>query len=112
MREGISVLTLTTTAAAAVLTNRFVLGGAPALAAGHAAGVAQSDAPAGGVFACMAMGLAVVEAGAAIPADGLIEVGAAGVAMPLTAGVAVARLAPGEVAATVGRRVAVVLIPN
>lgn len=113
MKNAISLLALTMTASGAITANRFVTpAGAVAGAGVNAQGVADSDAAIGAKFSTNVLGTAVVETGAAIAAGALIETDATGRAITKAAGVAVARLAPGEVATAAGQFVEVVLIPN
>ena len=110
---SIPVLTLSVKATAALTANRFVTGGgAVATAAGRALGVARTDAAIGEYAPVDVIGMAVVAAGAAIAAEALIEVGAAGKAVTKSAGIVVGRLAPGAVAAADGDLIEVILIPN
>lgn len=113
MRQGISLLALTMTASAAIISNRFVTpAGAVAGAGVNAQGVAQSAAASGEKFTATVLGTEIVEAGAAIAAGALIECDATGRAITKAAGATLARLAPGEVATAAGQFVEVVLIPN
>ncbi len=113
MKNAINLMVLTMTATAAITPNRFVTpAGALAGAGVNAQGVAQSNAAVGEKFAATVIGTEIVETGAAIAAGALIETDATGRAITKAAGVAVARLAPGEVAAAAGQFVEVVLIPN
>lgn len=110
---SIPVLTLSVKATAALTAARFVTGGgAVATAAGRAIGVTRTDAAIGEFAPVDVIGMAVVAAGAAIAAEALIEVGAAGKAVTKSAGVVVGRLAPGAVAAADGDLIEVILIPN
>ena len=111
--NNIAILTLTIAAAAALTARRFVSPtGAVATAAGNALGVARSDAAIGQDAPVDVMGTAVVEAGGAIAAGALVEVGATGKAVTKSAGVTVGRLAPGSVSTANGQFVEVILIPN
>lgn len=109
--QSIAVLTLTFTATAQVTAERFVgFDGAPATAAGPAAGVSRVAAEAGDDFPADVVGTAVVEAGGAIAVGGEIEVGTASKAVALAAGVAVARAV--QEATADGDRIEVLLIGN
>lgn len=109
--QSIAVLTLTLAATAQVTAERFVgFDGAPATAAGPAAGVSRTDALAGDDFPVDVIGTAVVEAGGAIDEGGEIEVGADGKAAAQSAGVTVARAL--QEATADGDRIEVLLIGN
>lgn len=113
MRNGISLLAVAITATGAITANRFATAaGAVTGAAGNAQGVAQSSAAIGEKFAATVLGTEVVETGAAIAAGALVESDATGRAITKAAGVALARLAPGEVATAAGQFVEVILFPN
>lgn len=111
MSQAAPVLTLTVIAGGALIAERFVTGaGAYPTAAGNALGVARAQADAAGEAVPVdVLGTAIVEAGGTIAADTLIEVGANGVAVPLDAGVPVARAITGGAS---GDRIEVLLIPN
>lgn len=113
MRNGISLLALPVLATAAITANRFITpAGAPTGAAGNAQGIAQTDAAIGAKVTTTVLGTEVVETGAAIAAGALIESDATGRAVTKSAGITLARLAPGEVATSAGQFVEVILIPN
>jgi hypothetical protein len=99
-------------AGAAVVANRFIgANGQHAAAAGNAIGVSRFDGAAGDLVTRDVIGTSIVEAGAAIAANGLVEVGADGKAVPRDEGVAVGRVQ--DVAAlAAGDFVEVLLIPN
>jgi hypothetical protein len=113
MQNGsIPVLAGSFVAAAAVVANRFIgANGQHAAAAGNAIGVSRFDGDAGDLITRDVLGTAIVEAGAAIAAFGLVEVGANGVAVPHAAGVPVGRVQD-TAALAVGDFVEVLLIPN
>jgi len=113
LQNGISLLTLTVLATGALTANRFVgHGGATAAAAGNALGVSRTAAAIGERAPVDVIGTTVVETGGALAAGALIEVDASGRAVTKSAGVAVARLAPGETASAAGQFVEVILLPN
>lgn len=112
-KQSLSLLTLTVTATAVITANRFISpAGALAGAAGNAYGVAETSAAIGEKLPVTSHGSAVVEAGAAIAAGALVEADATGRAITKAAGVALGRLAPGEVATAAGQFVEVILINN
>lgn len=112
-RQNTSILALTVMAIGVVAAHRFVgHDGNVAAAAGNALGVACSDAVANDAMPVDVIGTTVVEAGAAIAAGAAVQVDATGRAVTKTAGVTVARLAPGESAAAAGEFVEVLLIAN
>jgi len=113
MRNGISLLALTLVATGVITTNRFVTpAGAVAGAGVNAQGVAQSGAAIGEKFTATVLGTEVVETGAAIAANALIECDATGRAITKAAGVTLGRLAPGEVATAAGQFVEIILFAN
>lgn len=113
MRQAISLLALSVTAAGAIAACRFVApGGAQAGDGVNTLGVARSAAASDEVFPVDVLGTAIVESGGALTADGLLQSDAAGRAVDKTTGVAVARLAPGESATAAGQFVEVILITN
>jgi len=113
MRNGISLLALSVLATGAITANRFITpAGAVAGAGVNTQGVAQTAGVIGDKVTTTVLGTEVVETGAAIAAGALIETDASGRAITKAAGVAVARLAPGEVATAAGQFVEVILIAN
>lgn len=112
-RQSLSIFALTVIATAALTAERMVTGaGAVATAAGRALGATRSDAAIGEPTTVDVLGTSLVTAGAAIAADALVEVGAAGKVVTKAAGVTVGRLAPGSVALADGDVVEVILIVN
>ncbi|HEX9391484.1 MAG TPA: capsid cement protein [Usitatibacteraceae bacterium] len=112
-KTSISILALTLVASGAITNGRFVgPAGAQAAAAGNALGVAKTDAAIGDLVAVTVMGTEITEAGAAIAANALVEIDAAGRAVTKAAGVTVGRLAPGSAAGAAGDYVEVILFPN
>lgn len=113
MRQGISLLALTVVASGAIASNRFTTpAGAQAGDGVNTSGVSQTAAALGEKLTVDIVGTAIVEAGAAIAAGASVQSDLNGKAITKAAGVAVARLAPGEVATAAGQFVEVVLIPN
>jgi hypothetical protein len=113
MRNGISLLALAQVATGVITSRRFVTPAAAVAGAGvNAQGVAQSDAAIGDSFTTTVLGTEIVEAGAAIAANALIECDATGRAITKADGVTLGRLAPGDVATAAGQFVEVILFPN
>ncbi|WP_368565499.1 DUF2190 domain-containing protein [Pseudoxanthomonas sp. UTMC 1351] len=112
MTQKISLLTLSIAAAAALPAERFLGPNAQlAAAASHAIGVTVSQVTiAGELIPYDVLGTTVVTAGAPIAAEALLEVGADGKAVPLAAGIAVARAK--QAATADGDRIEVLLLPN
>lgn len=109
--QGISVLTLSIVATAALTAETFVTAtGATATAAGNALGVARSAGAIGAEVPVDFLGTTVVTAGAAIAQGARVEVGAGGKAVTLAAGKAVGIAL--QAAAADGDRIEVALIPN
>jgi hypothetical protein len=113
LQNNIPLLSLPIVATGAITACRFV-GPALALAAaaGNALGVSRSDAAIGERTTIDVLGTAVVETGGAIAAGALVEADATGRAVTKAAGVALARLVPGESATAAGQFVEVILLPN
>lgn len=112
-RQCTPLLTLTLGLTGTVVAERFVTGaGAQTGAAGNAIGVARTAGVSGNNIPVDVIGTAVVETGAAIAANALIEADASGRAVTKSAGVTLGRLAPGEVATAAGQFVEVLLIQN
>jgi len=115
MNPSIALLTLTVAAAAALSQRRFVTTGGAVPSAGAACvGVTRTSAAAAGDLVPVdVMGTTIVETGAAIAAGAAIECDSSGRAITRASGVTLARMAPGQAAATgAGQFVEVVLIPN
>ena len=109
--QNISVLTLGVVAAVALSRGRFVTGaGAYPTAGGRACRVTQWDGAIGDRVPTDVLGTAVVEAGAAIATDTLVEVLADGRVVTQTTGVAVGRTL--EPAIGAGAFIEILLIPN
>lgn len=112
---NISLLTLTVTAAAALSACRFITGAGAVPAAGaNCAGVTRTSAGAAGDLVPVdVLGTTMVETAGAIAANGLVETDATGRALAKNTGATLARMAPGQAAATAaGQFVEVLLIPN
>lgn len=114
MRNSTVLLALSALATAAITANRFVsVGGATVAGDGvSCGGVARAAAAIGERHTFDVIGTAVVETGAAIAANALIQSDATGRAITKAAGTTVARLAPGEVATAAGQFVEVILLVN
>lgn len=113
MSQSISLLALTVSAAAALTAHRFVgHDGDLAGAGANALGVTRTDAALDEQVAVDVIGTAQVESGGALAAGALVESDASGRAITKSAGVTVARLAPGASAAGAGELVEVILIAN
>lgn len=113
-RQFTSLLALSVIASGAVSECRFVTpASAQAAAAGvNTLGVARFAAVDTDPLTIDTLGTAVVETGAALTANGPIQVDASGRAIDKAAGVTVARLLPGQTATAAGQFVEVLLIPN
>lgn len=113
-RTYIDVLTTNVLLTAAVVAHRFVTGaGAYPAAAAAAVGVSRADGAIGEINPVQVLGEIYVETGGAIAVNAAIETDASGRAITLAAGVKLARMAPGQVAATAaGQFVRVIQIPN
>lgn len=113
-RQFTSCLALTVTASGAVTEYRFVTpAGAQVAGAGVATlGVARFTAADTDQLTVDVIGTAIVESGAALTANGSLQVDASGRVIDKAAGIAVARLLPGQVAGAAGVFVEVLLIPN
>ncbi len=106
-----SLLTLSMVAAGAIIAERFVSTAlVQAGAAANTYGVARTSAATNEVFPVDVIGTAVVEAGAAIAANALIETDAQGRAITRTAGPIVGRAL--QAASAAGSKIEVLLIPN
>lgn len=110
-----ALLTLTVTAASALVANRFVTGGgAVPAAAANCIGVTRTSAAASGDLVPVdALGTTTVEFGAAVAVNAAIECDNLGRAITLASGAKLARMAPGQAAiSAAGQFGEVVLIPN
>lgn len=107
------ILTHSVTLTGTVTERRFVTGaGAQTGAAGNAIGVAQYGGASGETIPVTGIGTEVVEAGAAIAANALVESDSSGRAVTRSAGATLGRLAPGQSAAGAGDFVEVILHQN
>lgn len=112
-RQYFPLLTLTLGLTGTVVAERFVTGaGAQTGAAGNALGVARTAGVSGESIPVDVIGTAVVETGAAISANALVEADASGRAVTKSAGVTLGRLAPGQSATAAGQFVEIILIQN
>ena len=112
-RQALPSVTLSLTATGAIAEYRFVnTAVAQAGAASNTFGVARMAAAIGECIPVDAVGTAVVETGAALAAGTLVATDALGRAVAWSAGAAVARVLPGQVATAAGQFVEVLLIPN
>lgn len=112
-RQYFPLLTLTLGLTGTVVAERFVTGaGAQTGAAGNALGVARTAGVSGENIPVDVIGTAVVETGAAISANALVEADASGRAVTKSAGVTLGRLAPGQSATAAGQFVEIILIQN
>lgn len=108
MRQSVSLLTLSVVASAAITESRFVTAaGALCAANGSAAGVSQSAAAIGAMFPVVVLGTAIVESGAAIAKDALLESDATGRAVTAVNGPVLARAL--EAASGAGEMIEVLL---
>ena len=107
-----ALLTLSVVAASALIGDRFIThaGGVPA--AGDAClGVVINKADAAGELVPVeVIGTSVVDSGAAIAANALVQTDATGRAITKAAGATLARMAPGQVATAAGQKIEVLLI--
>lgn len=112
-RQSISVLALTLGLTGTVVANRFVTGaGVQTAAGGNALGVAVTDGVAGENIPVTHLGTEIVEAGAVIAANALVESDASGRAIPHSAGTILGRMAPTQSAAAAGEFVEVIQYQN
>lgn len=112
-RQCIPVLTLSLPLTGTVVAERFVTGaGAQTGAAGNALGVTRTAGVSGDIVPVDVIGTTIVEAGAAIAANALVEADASGRAVTKSAGVTLGRLTPGQSATAAGQFVEVLLIQN
>ena len=111
-RQSTPLLTKSVVATAALTARRFVtFAGAVPAAGASALGVGRTTVAIGGRQPVDVMGTSVVEVGAAIAANALVETDASGRAVTLASGTALGRLMPGEVATGAGQFVEVLLLP-
>ena len=111
MTQKISLLTLSTAAAGALVAERFVTAaGSYASAGGNADGVTTTKAALGELVGIDVLGTAVVTAGAAISKNAYVQVGSDGKAITRTTGATVGRAL--QAATADGDRIEVLLIPN
>lgn len=109
--QNIALLSLTVTATGAITGDRFITGaGAQTGAAGNALGVARYGGAIGEKVTVDVIGTAIVEAGAAIAANALVESDANGRAVTKAAGVTLGRAL--QAAAAAGQKIEVLLIQN
>ncbi len=112
-RQALTLFALPVTASGAIPEARFVTPASALAGAGvNTLGVARMTAASGDAITVDVLGTAVVEAGAALTANGPIQTDATGRAIDKAAGVTVARLLPGQTASAAGQFVEVLLIPN
>lgn len=112
-RQAISLLNISLTLTGTVIADRFVTGaGAQTGAAGNALGVTRSAGVSGEIVPVDVIGTAIVEAGAAIAANALVEADSVGRAVTKSAGVTLGRLAPTQSASAAGQFVEIILIQN
>lgn len=112
-RQCISLLTLTLGLAGTVVAERFVTGaGVQTGAAGNALGVSRTAGISGDNVPVDVIGTTIVESGAAIAANALVEADSLGRAVTKSAGVTLGRLAPGQSASAAGQFVEIILIQN
>jgi len=114
MRQSIPTLVLSILASAVLSANRFIslTGGVPA-AGGNSYGVTQTSVKSGELAPVAIAGTEIVETGAAIAVNALIQTDNQGRAITKDTGATLARMAPGQAAATgAGQFVEVILIPN
>lgn len=109
--QSIPLLVLPLTASAAVRAERFVTyGGAECGAGAASAGVAVDPGASGELIPVVRIGTAVVVAGAAVTAGGLVESDSQGRAINRNTGVALGRAL--QAAAAAGQRIEVLLLGN
>lgn len=109
--QSISLLTLTKTATAALVANRFITHAGAVPAAGAAViGVAKSSAAIGDRVPVDVVGTAIVEAGAAVAVGAALEVDNLGRGITKTSGVTVGRAL--QAAGAAGDLIEVLLIAN
>jgi hypothetical protein len=113
-RQFTSLLALSIIASGAIAESRFVTpASAQATVAGaNTLGVARFAAADTEQLTVDVLGTAVVETGAALTANGPLQIDASGRVIDKAAGVTVARLLPGQTANAAGQFVEVILIPN
>ncbi len=112
MKQSVALLTLTLAATGAITANRFVTAaGVVAGANGSAIGVSQFAVSSGEVFPAVAIGTAVIEAGAAFAKDALLESDASGRAVTAVNGPVLARALEAATGAGVEVEVLVFAVP-
>lgn len=110
-QQNTPILKLPVKASAAVAARRFVtVAGAQAGAGANALGVSEFSAASGEVFPAVALGTAIVEAGAAFLVGAALQADADGKAITKDAGATLARALQAATAA--GDLVEAVIIPN
>lgn len=109
--QNIPLLSLTVAATGAITADRFITGaGAQTGAAGNALGVARYGGAIGEKITVDVIGTAIVEAGAVVAANALVESDASGRAITKAAGVTLARAL--QAAGAAGQKIEVLLIQN
>lgn len=112
-RQCIPLLTVTLALTGTVVAERFVTGaGAQTGAAANALGVARTAGVSGDNIPVDVIGTAIVEAGAAIAANALVEADSSGRAVTKSAGVTLGRLAPGQSTTATNQFIEIILIQN
>lgn len=110
-QQNTPILKLPMKASAAVAARRFVTAaGAQAGAGANALGVSEYAAASGEMFPAVALGTAIVEAGAAFSAGAALQADADGKAITKDAGATVARAL--QAASAAGDLVEIIIIPN
>lgn len=108
-----AIFSMTMRGVAALTAARFVAhSGVTASAGGNALGVARMSTAVNELNTVDVIGTALVESGAAIAANSLVEADSLGRAITRVSGVALGRLAPGAVATGAGQRLEMILIVN
>lgn len=111
-----SVVNLNLVTTGAIAKKRFInLLGAQATANQNTLGVNDYAVLVGDTALCDHLGVTIVEAGVAIPANATerrLETDASGRAVPFTTGPCVAKLLPNQTALAVGQLISVILISN
>jgi uncharacterized ParB-like nuclease family protein len=111
-RNCTPILTLSVLATAALTADRFVTAAGAVPAAGASAlGVGRANVAIGERQPVDVLGTSIVEAGAAMTANDLVQCDASGRAITKAAGVTLGRLAPGEAPTAAGQFVEIILLP-